>query len=748
MFLSSMSNLSAQGLYLTTKKADRKISIGQIEKGQFLYEKVLGKDSLYSNANLGMARLYFNQFGNFETANTYYLKAIKYSKKDTNYYSVFEYANSLRLANKSKESKEWFEKILNQSKLLENDPTLKEDTERLIMYCELQISNNQVQEQNVKVLNIGETINSSNSEYTSVLSRNKDYFFYNGRYKDFTKENKFSDDYFFENIYKSDYQGETKEVYNYNSKKNSHVAIVNNIENSDSVIVYYENKLWISQLKDTNFTSLQAFPKILSGYYQQPSGIFSKDQKLIIFSAKAKFKDDLDLYYSTKNENGEWVQPLSFNKNINSVLDEDAPFLADNDKTLYFSSKGFNSSGDYDIFKSELVNGEWTEAVALKYPINSPANDIYYVVDEDNNAFLSSNREGGFGLMDIYKVKRPLNPVFDCDKFKNPNLTVNFDLNESINDKMGDLEYLWYFDDDTRGEGAKLSKTFKYPGKHEVKIDVIDKSIDLVEKNEILKIINIDSLNYIGYKYDNLYFKDSPGTFDASISYMEGHTFSQYFWKVNDSILNFESSILKYSFNELDTFEVSLQINSIDEYGDFKSFCYSNKIIVVDKNKFFEDGTFIANDSLRGNEINPNGGYLVSDSLSQIISDNNISGVMDSLNIKPIYFKFDKANLNNKSIKELNNIVAQLKGNERLTLIIYGNTDALGSENYNIKLGKRRIDRTIKYILNKGIDKDRIIKAINNGELDPAAPNELDNGNDNPKGRMLNRRVEFIIIKS
>ena len=207
-------------------------------------------------------------------------KQLNIQKKDTNYYSVFEYANSLRLANKSKESKEWFEKILNNSKLLESDPTLKEDTERLIMYCELQINNTRVQEQSVKVLNIGETINSSNSEYTSVLSRNKDYFFYNGRYKDFTKENKFSDDYFFENIYKSDYQGETKEVYPHNSKKNSHVAIVNNIENSDSVIVYYENKLWISQLKDTIFTSLQAFPKILSGYYQQPSGIFFKRPKV------------------------------------------------------------------------------------------------------------------------------------------------------------------------------------------------------------------------------------------------------------------------------------------------------------------------------------------------------------------------------------------------------------------------------------------------------------------------------------
>ena len=144
----------------------------------------------------------------------------------------------------------------------------------------------------------------------------------------------------------------------------------------------------------------------------------------------------------------------------------------------------------------------------------------------------------------------------------------------------------------------------------------------------------------------------------------------------------------------------------------------------------------------------PNGGYLVNDSLSQIISDGNMSGVMDSLNINPIYFKFDKAKLNNKSIKELNNIIAQLKVNGSLTLIIYGNTDDLGSENYNIQLAKRRIDRTVKYILSKGIDKERIIKVINNGELDPAAPNKLDNGKDNPKGRMLNRRVEFKIIKS
>ena len=43
MFLLSMSNLSAQSLYFTTKKADRKISVGQIEKGQFLYEKVTWK---------------------------------------------------------------------------------------------------------------------------------------------------------------------------------------------------------------------------------------------------------------------------------------------------------------------------------------------------------------------------------------------------------------------------------------------------------------------------------------------------------------------------------------------------------------------------------------------------------------------------------------------------------------------------------------------------------------------------------
>ena len=56
----------------------------------------------------------------------------------------------------------------------------------------------------------------------------------------------------------------------------------------------------------------------------------------------------------------------------------------------------------YDIFKSELINGAWSKPERMPYPINSAGHDIYFTLDQKNEyGYLSSNRLGGFGLMDI-----------------------------------------------------------------------------------------------------------------------------------------------------------------------------------------------------------------------------------------------------------------------------------------------------------------------------------------------------------
>ena len=67
--------------------------------------------------------------------------------------------------------------------------------------------------------------------------------------------------------------------------------------------------------------------------------------------------------------------------------------------------------------------------------------------------------------------------------------------------------------------------------------------------------------------------------------------------------------------------------------------------------------------------------------------------------------------------------------------------------NYNIKLSQRRSESVVRYLIEKGIDQDRLI-AKGYGESQPIAPNKNPDGSDNPEGRQLNRRTEFKIVGS
>ena len=90
---------------------------------------------------------------------------------------------------------------------------------------------------------------------------------------------------------------------------------------------------------------------------------------------------------------------MNIGKPINTEYDEEGVFVVGD--TLYFSSKGHNSCGGYDVFKSYLRNMQWTMPENLGFPINSPYDDIFYVKDLNNKFYFSSNRPGKGGF-DIY----------------------------------------------------------------------------------------------------------------------------------------------------------------------------------------------------------------------------------------------------------------------------------------------------------------------------------------------------------
>jgi hypothetical protein len=120
-----------------------------------------------------------------------------------------------------------------------------------------------------------------------------------------------------------------------------------------------------------------------------------------------------DIYYRTRLSDGNFSKPQKI-PGINTEYDEDYPFLHPDGKTLYFSSKGFNSMGGYDIFKS-VFNDEtnsWSMPVNMEFPINSPDDDYLFVTDEAGKiAYFSTGRQSPPGKIDVLKVNTERKPM-------------------------------------------------------------------------------------------------------------------------------------------------------------------------------------------------------------------------------------------------------------------------------------------------------------------------------------------------
>lgn len=109
-----------------------------------------------------------------------------------------------------------------------------------------------------------------------------------------------------------------------------------------------------------------------------------------------------DIWYSEKQPDGSWGIPKNCGNQINTNDDEEFPTLNETG-TLYYSSKGLEGMGGFDLFMAKGARDQWTTPENLRFPCNSPGDDFYYV-SSGSNGFLSSNRKGGKGDDDIYAV--------------------------------------------------------------------------------------------------------------------------------------------------------------------------------------------------------------------------------------------------------------------------------------------------------------------------------------------------------
>jgi peptidoglycan-associated lipoprotein len=130
----------------------------------------------------------------------------------------------------------------------------------------------------------------------------------------------------------------------------------------------------------------------------------SNDGKTLYFSATNApgGYGGLDIYSAKRKGNG-WEDPINLGPIINTSNDESFPVVHESGD-LMFASKGHTGYGGYDIFRSSMQDGNWAAPKNVGLPINSTADDIYYIANPSfTRGFLSSNREGTKGGFDVWE---------------------------------------------------------------------------------------------------------------------------------------------------------------------------------------------------------------------------------------------------------------------------------------------------------------------------------------------------------
>lgn len=121
-----------------------------------------------------------------------------------------------------------------------------------------------------------------------------------------------------------------------------------------------------------------------------------------------------DIYTTSLMPDGTFDEPLKLAGYVNTEQDESFAFLAPDGKTFYFCSKGHNSMGGYDVFKSSYDGGldVYGPPVNLDFAVNTPNDDIFYMVDaEGKEACFASGRDSDQGMIHVYRVSTAQQPI-------------------------------------------------------------------------------------------------------------------------------------------------------------------------------------------------------------------------------------------------------------------------------------------------------------------------------------------------
>jgi len=548
-------------------------------------------------------------------------------------------------------------------------------------------------------------------------------------------------------------------------------------------------KVYQSQGGPTTYSKPRSLP-FNSDEYSVIHPSLSFDGEMLFFSSDMPGGfGGFDLYVSYLEE-GRWSAPVNLGPTVNTEGNELFPHHHESG-TLYFASNGLVGIGGLDIYYSKESYGTWGDPINLGYPVNTKDDDFGFVINKERtHGYFSSNRDGGKGGDDIYtftklSVTIEINvfdeetqmPIEAADVFTPCSEVQNFMTNQEGKVIMElPLDMACDFAAEKLGyqpNSVRLSTKDETPGKVlyaqiPLKLECIfavagqvtdglnDTPIDSAfvrlqtycsgEMDEMTVYTDLDgkyefrdvredcdiklSVEKPGYTENAVTFKTgvqcgeaakASGDIDTSGAYVRGiplYCFGENCEGKNDSTIpdNPDDPFNDPFTDPEDCVKDSIQLAN----GDTKVvFCDNTfKTIGTDGKETFYDE--------EGNEI----------------EDPGQKGRPQLVNI---YYDFDDARIRADAEPALDDLVRLLEGYPSVKIKLTSHTDARGKKGYNRRLSKRRAESVVRYLLKKGIAKNRL-KAKGMGER--VMINDCYDGTEcSEEQHQENRRTEFIITE-
>jgi len=259
-----------------------------------------------------------------------------------------------------------------------------------------------------EIINLGDQINTKADEYFACLTNDRELMLYTYR-----ADLKSDEDLYFSQ-YKSNSWSRGRPLKGFNTKLDEGMSsLVRNNRKMfftacDREGVYGPCDIWEADFEGLEIQSIQPLEGYANSDRWEGHATVSCDGSFIYFaSSREGGFGGWDLWYTERKEDGSWGDPVNMGPNVNSRMDEQAPFISNDGKTLYFTSNGHPGMGGIDIFVSWLDgNGQWSIPINLGPPVNTSHEEIGFFLSSDGKTgYLASDRPGGEGGFDLYQFQ-------------------------------------------------------------------------------------------------------------------------------------------------------------------------------------------------------------------------------------------------------------------------------------------------------------------------------------------------------